>query len=96
MAKKSRVGQESRSAHGSLKSAASFAQEGKCSRALVAYAMGVGHLAIAADQADGFDTDADFLGVQRSKSAYEKTFIQKCLVGGGLSGLRRRARRSRQ
>lgn len=93
MAKKSRVGQESRSAHGSLKAAAGFAQEGKCSLALQTYSMGVGHLALATDHAGDFDMDPDFDDVQRSKALYEKIFIQKCLVGGGLSGLRRRPSR---
>lgn len=91
----SRVGRESRSAHGGLKSAADLAGRGQCKAALMAYAMGVGHLAIAADQSDEYEMDADFADVQRNKSIYEKAFMAACLVGGGLSGLRRRRSRNR-
>ena len=84
-----RVGPAARNAKSAIKAAVRLADQGKCRAALESFVGGHQDLAIAIDNAAGFGND-DLTAILEEKSKYRREFVQKCLVGGGLSGLRRR------
>lgn len=87
-----RVGPAARSAKSAIKAAVVLADRGKCRAALESLISGHQDLAIAIDNSYGrVNDDLDSFLEERSK--YQKAFANKCLVGAGLSGLRRRKAR---
>lgn len=86
------VGPKAKSAKRGLRTASVLAEQGKCRAALESLVGGYQDLAIAMHSSAGRVND-DLDPLLEEQTSYRRKFVQKCLVGGGLSGIKRRSRR---